>query len=61
MVDTPASVDALRPVGLLGFPRSLPITREAGPVLVELSVMGQRYRAVLEAEASAGGYPSCQD
>jgi transposase InsO family protein len=29
----------------------LAIAREAGPVLVELSVMEQRYRAVLEAEA----------
>ena len=35
----------------LAFAWSLTITREAGPVLVELSVMEQRYRAVLEAEA----------
>ena len=37
----------------LAFPWSLPIAWRAGPVLVELSVMEQRYRAVLEAEAGA--------
>jgi uncharacterized membrane protein len=35
----------------LAFAWSLTITREAGLALVELSVMEQRYRAVLEAEA----------
>ena len=51
MLDTPASVDALRLSAGLAFAWSLTITREAGLALVELSVMEQRYRAVLEAEA----------
>jgi transposase InsO family protein len=51
MLDTPSSVDALRLSAGLAFAWSLTIAWEAGLALVELSVMEQRYRAVLEAEA----------
>jgi hypothetical protein len=51
MLDTLASVDALRPVGWLGFGVIICDRVEAGLALVELSVMEQRYRAVLEVEA----------